>query len=451
MRLSLHPSPTRDGGVTPLTVLSLSLLVSVVAVAVDGGALFEHRRHVQAAADAAALAAAADLFANYPTNQGADPKGTAAASALANAAANGFSNDGVQSTVTVNLSPQNYQGGSKAGQPVPAGYVEVIVQYNAGRTFSSIFSSGSIPVRARAVARGQWTPLSNLVTSFSLTASAAVSVSGLAGLSINGAMQVNSRSTTAVSLTGTAGLSTSQITLNPSSGGGLIASIESFLSGLGKTSPTITTNPSTPDPLRYLSAPDLVQLGLSTQGTNLVIGNTNTDLYPGVYNGGITVNGSATVTLHANADGTPGIYYLQGGGFALSSTAKIQTASTETAGVMIYNDWQSSSDAISVSVLAGLQLTPPTSGIYKGISIFQKRGTFSSSGPAVSIGGLGAINVTGLIYAAHANVNLSGQSSTNVMAGAVLADTLNVSGLAVVNINPGSSPVACTRLYGLVE
>ncbi len=94
------------------------------------------------------------------SNQGTDPKNTAQASALAIAAANGFSNDGVQSVVTVSVSPQNYQGGPNAGKALPAGYVEVIIQYNAGRTFSNVFGSGAVPVRARAVARGQWTPLS---------------------------------------------------------------------------------------------------------------------------------------------------------------------------------------------------------------------------------------------------------------------------------------------------
>ena len=68
---------SRRGTVTPLTVLNLALLVGVVALAVDGGTLMETRRHVQAAADAAALAAAADLYSNYTANQGIDLSGSA--------------------------------------------------------------------------------------------------------------------------------------------------------------------------------------------------------------------------------------------------------------------------------------------------------------------------------------------------------------------------------------
>ena len=189
-----------------------------------------------------------------------------------------------------------------------------------------------------------------------------------------------------------------------------------------------------------------MQLGLSTQGTNLVIGNTNTDLYPGVYNGGITVNGSATVTLHANADGTPGIYYLQGGGFALSSTAKVQMASTETASVMIYNDWQSSSDAISVSVLAGLQLTPPTSGIYKGISYFQDR---TSSATAL-VAGNGLYNVTGTFYVAGGLTDLQGNGDASI-ASQVVTLLMKSGGNGVTNINWAAGVTAPTRIISLVE
>jgi uncharacterized membrane protein len=104
-----------------LTVLTLTLLVGMVAIAVDGGALLEDRRHVQATADAAALAAAADLYAHYPANGGADPQGTAAKSARTVAAANGFADDFANSVVTVNVSPARYEGGPNAGQPMPPG------------------------------------------------------------------------------------------------------------------------------------------------------------------------------------------------------------------------------------------------------------------------------------------------------------------------------------------
>jgi Flp pilus assembly protein TadG len=454
MRLHALPCVTRcrrGGGVTPLTLLSLSLLVGVAAIAVDGGTLMEARRQVQASADAAALAAAADLYANYHTNQGTDPKGTAAASALATSAANGFSNDGVQSIVTVNISPQNYEGGPNTGTSLPAGYAEVLVQYNAGRLFSGVFGSGAIPVRGRAVARGIVASVGPSLTALSLHASSALAVSGTASLKINGAVLVNSDSSSAIKIGGSASLTATVFNLVGGVGnllGGLLG-----LLGLGGGTANVQSITSVPDPLRYLPAPDSVQLGLPSQSaTNLVI-RSNTDLYPGVYSGGILVRDGASVVLHANSDGTPGIYFLQGGGFTISgNSTSVSTAASETAGVMIYNNWQSRSmDVINLGGSGKLTLTPPRSGPYKGITIFQKRGTSSSAAPSITIAAQGTTNIVGTIYGAYAKVNLSSQSSTNVLGGQIVADTLAVSGSVNVNINAGTQPVAVTRTFGLVE
>jgi uncharacterized membrane protein len=143
-----YKSEKRRGAIAVLVAISLVAIVGVVAIALDGGLLLDNHRQVQSAADAAALAAADDLFSNYITNNGLDPSGTAKVSALSTASANGYSNDGVTSVVTVNIPPKS---GNFVGK---AGYAEVIIQFNQKRNFSSIFGSGSLPVKARAVARG---------------------------------------------------------------------------------------------------------------------------------------------------------------------------------------------------------------------------------------------------------------------------------------------------------
>ena len=60
---------TRRGMVAAQVVLSLSVLMAMLAVVADGGLLLVERRHAQATADAAALAAASDLYENWYTNQ----------------------------------------------------------------------------------------------------------------------------------------------------------------------------------------------------------------------------------------------------------------------------------------------------------------------------------------------------------------------------------------------
>jgi len=453
----------RRGGVTPLTVLSLALLLGVVAVAVDGGSLMEQRRHVQATADAAALAAADDLFVNYAGNQGTDPSGTAQTSALAIAQANGFSNDGVQSIVTVNVSPQKYQGGPNAGQSLPAGYVEVIVQYNAERTFSNVFGAGTVPVRARAVARGQWTPTNKNVIALNLGAPSAVSVAGSGGgllglggllgggccLNVKGVVQINSNSKTALSLTGGGTLVALAIDLVQ----GLVGILGSLLGllGLGGSPPAINAVPPTADPLRYLPDPDPVKLGLTLQVNGQVNTGGTVHLRPGVYSGGIQVSGGSTVVLHANLDGTPGIYVLQGGGFAVSDTSNVQMAVGETAGIMLYNGWSQSSDTVNLQTSGKMILTPPSSGPYKGLCIFQKRGTYSSAAPLLTITAKGTANIGGTLYAVYAKVSLSSGNNNNVLGGQIISDTLGVSGSNTVNIDPGTQPIAHTRILGLVE
>ncbi|HZV05302.1 MAG TPA: pilus assembly protein TadG-related protein [Gemmataceae bacterium] len=440
----------RNSSVMPLTLLSLSLLVSMVALVVDGGTLIEDRRHVQAAADTAALAAAADLFTNYNTNHGTDPSGTAKASALSTAAANGFNHDGVQSTVTVSVSPSAYQSGPNAGKKLPAGYVEVNLQYNADRLFSGMFGSGTIPVRARAVARGIWGADSNGVILLSLKASGALSDSSSSPLLISGGLEVNSKSSTAISITSLGTVTASQFNLNQAAGS-LGGSLLSHLSGLSGASPTVNYGSPAPDPLRNLAEPDPVALGLTQQGTNLHISSGTKDLYPGIYKGGITVSGGATAILHANSDGTPGIYYLQGGGLTISGPSTMKMATGETAGVMIYNDWSSSANAIVLSGSGTLTINPPASGLYEGISIFQKRGTLTSAAPTLTLSGSGTMNITGTIYAAYAKVSMSGSSGTNVMGGQLIADRLTLTGSATISINPGTNPIANTRKLGLVE
>src|SRR4029450_1199170 len=140
MLLPIHCSlrrKSRRGATVVLVAVCLTVILAFVAIAIDGGALLEQRRQARATADAAALAAAEDLFWNYPQNKGLDTGGTAVGRALAIASANGYTNNATNSVVTVRVSPQNYDAGPHAGTALPKGYAEVTVQYNQPRFFSA--------------------------------------------------------------------------------------------------------------------------------------------------------------------------------------------------------------------------------------------------------------------------------------------------------------------------
>src|SRR3954469_25770089 len=150
MLLRSPTSGARRRGISlVLVVVSLVAILGVLAVSLEGGLLLSERRTAQATADAAAMAAAADFYYNWYTNQGSDPQNTAYSSAMYTATQNGYTNDGVNTKVTVNIPPKS---GPYTGK---AAYAEVIVEYYHTRGFSSLFGTDTIPVRARAVAVGQ--------------------------------------------------------------------------------------------------------------------------------------------------------------------------------------------------------------------------------------------------------------------------------------------------------
>ena len=101
---------TRQGTVSVIVAICLTVLIGIAAFALDGGLIQHNRRTTQAAADAAALAAASELYLNFPTYSGLDGSGTAVAKAKAIAAANGFNNDEITNKVTVNIPPTSVLG-----------------------------------------------------------------------------------------------------------------------------------------------------------------------------------------------------------------------------------------------------------------------------------------------------------------------------------------------------
>ena len=356
-------------------VLSMSVLMAMLAVVADGGLLLAERRHAQATADAAALAAASDLYENWYTNFGLDPGGTAKSSAMGVALANGYTNDGTTSTVKVNIPPSssvNFNG--------KAGYAEVIVTWNQQRFFSGIFGSGAIAVSARAVARGVVQPSQPAVLLLSPSASSALTVTG-------GSVVVDSTA----------------------------------------------ANP-TADPLSYIPQPTTTSL--TTQSSiPLSVSGGLTTLSPGVYKGGISISGSATVTLQSGP--MPAVYYMQGGGFSVSENGNVTGN-----GVMIYND--ASGGSLSISSNGSVTLSPMTTGAYFGITLFQAR---TATAP-VSISGNGTTNISGTIYAANAPLSLS--SNGYILGSQYIASTGNGS-LTVDYDQSEAINVAKARDFGLVE
>jgi hypothetical protein len=407
-------SEKRRGIVAILVAVSLVAILAVVAISLDGGLLLDNRRSVQAAADAAALAAAADLYANWSTNQGLDTGGTANASALSVAKANGYANDGTTSVVTVNLSPNNYLDGPKKDTALPAGYAEVIIRYNQPRSFSTIFGSGDLPVRARAVARGMRKASGVGVLLLNPTAKGSLTITGSAGMTVRGTVIVDSSHSAAASSSGSAGLTSTEldITGNYSSSG----------SSYFHASPLKTGVAPTADFLADLPVPDPTKINdqglpgtMTTRSTSIYKPTSGQVLQPGLYIGGISISSQPNITFAS------GIYYLQGGGLTMSGGSSSLTAN----GVMIYNGVGSSGSTGKITISGGgtVVQSPLTSGTYYGMSIFQDR----SSTQTITLSGGSGWNFTGTVYAADAHVDVSGGSDAT-MGSQYISDTLTLSG-----------------------
>jgi Flp pilus assembly protein TadG len=399
-------------------------LCGVAAFAIDCGMIYEYRRRTQAAADAAALAAAEDLYAHYMSNSGTDPKGTAAASATSNAYANGFTSDGWTSAVTVNIPPKS---GNFVNQ---AGFAEVIVTYHLTRGFSGIFSSGTIPITSRAVARGLWTSYANGIILLNPTGSGALTDTGNGTLTVNGgSIIVDSDSASAAQANGNGVITASQFLITGSPGD-VVNGKGKFVGGIDSSQiPTL-------DPLGYLTEPSATSLTVQAQNATKITSSDSTTLDPGVYVGGISISGKGSVTLN------PGTYFMEGGGFSLTGQANLSGS-----GVTIYNLPSSSSDTVSIAGQGTVTLSPPTSGEYQGITVFQDR---TSSAP-VSLTGNGGMNVTGTIYAANALATVTGNGSNNTMGGQYVVYDMTAAGNGNITVNWQSNSTSRTRKIGLVE
>ena len=418
--LSLHQA--RRGAILIWLLVALAVIIGILALGMDGGRMMDERRRAQAAADAAAMAAAADLYQNHWQNQGLDPNGTAKSAALTSAAMNGYSNDGVQNTVTVNVPPTS---GTFIGQ---AGYIEVIIQSNLSTGFGRVFTQADLPVQSRSVAIGQ--PVKIGLILLRKTGSGAFFNTAAAFTLVNAPIIVNSTDPAAYNQNGFGVILAQRYDIaggyiNP--GGGTLI--------LG----TVRTNVRPdPDPLAYLPVPDMTT-AIVRSSTPLVINSLiPTTLQPGIYRGGIQVTGASVVIMQ------PGVYIMDGGGFNLAGAAAVTGLE-----VMIYNTSVTYPAAsIQIASAANVLLAAPLSGTYQGIGLFQDRSLTNT----LTITSAGLTTITGVVYAAQGPVSLTGSAvlGVNILGGAYVCDSMQVQGLGSISVNLGLNPPRVPEVH-LVE
>jgi Putative Flp pilus-assembly TadE/G-like len=456
MRL-LRPSPTRRRGLVAVVVaIALTFLIGMAALTLEGGALEMELRKVRAAADAAAMAGACDLFKHYPRNQGKD-YGTATAAALDMANTNGFPNDTTHSTVVAYSPPKT---GIYAGQ---YGYIEVVITKNMDRQFSRIWGTAPIPVSARAVARGAWVWANAGVIILDYDDKASLNDQGNGAVTeTGGPVIVNSNNPSALVTTGNGKMTAPEFDIT----GGVKVSGGASLFTQPVAGQVFTGVHPTPDPLSYLPAPAVPPDGTMTK-LSLLKGNTQYTLTPGRYTNLPTFNtGDVVILQQASANNAGGIYYIDGGGFKSTGATIIMDPLT-TGGVMLYNKPASSASSQKIQITGNdsgiVQLTPLTSGPYEGMMLWQDR----TSAVDVLVEGNGKFSVQGTFYAAGARLNINGNGTTTTGYGLdargnwvpgpsqigsqYISNNLSLGGNGNITIYYNGPDKARTRIITLVE
>jgi Flp pilus assembly protein TadG len=173
------------------------------------------------------------------------------------------------------------------------------------------------------------------------------------------------------------------------------------ISSTSLTGDLITHSFYVPDPLASLPAP--VSASMTNHDRIQDAGTYDAGYYPR----GINVNGG-TVTLN------PGVYYIEQGIKLTGNTVLVGN------NVCLYL----ASSNFDTNGGAGLQITPPLSGPYAGISYFQAR----SNTMASSIGGTGMFEIVGTTYFPNATFGMSGNASRTI--GRIVVWRLDISGNA---------------------
>lgn len=319
------------GNVLILTALSMTVLLGVVALAIDGSNGYTERTRMAAAADAAAKSAAYQLKYGY---------GDLQAFANREAVMHGFT-PGVDATVSV-YSPPSWLATSPFYNR--AGFVEVVITGNRQTYFGNILGFGNIAPLARAVA-GASQPASCLITMQNLTFGNTEFTMNGCGASVGGNLagtnpnaEVTGTPVPPVSVTGTCtGYCGSMGVLATSQP----APIDPFA---GLASPTVAAAcvPATVNPLPpgcYTTIPGtitqltgggtykvtgLIDITSSLTGSNMLLYLTSTASINGGNNGTLALSANNTVPYAGIAIyGDPGSQINAGNAFELNVTGAV--------------------------------------------------------------------------------------------------------------------------------
>ena len=373
-----------------MATISLVVIFGLLGLVVDVGWAYWRREACKTAAEAAVVAAgmAASSASSFTCGSGvtcqsatACPSSLTPASNPINAAClyaqqNGFTNGangGKQSVkIAAGVSANPVPGIS------PSYWITASVSETIPTTFSAILGQMNMSSVANATAGVFSTPGGGCIYILEPT-NTGLQMSG-GSISSNCGIYINSNSSTAILQSG------GTVTV---SGGKQVYNHGSWLHSGGTITPAPIAGSVQADP--FAALPDPSTAGACVDAGQSWSSGTHT-LLAGKHCGSVSISGG-TITVAAGMHVFTSGFNISGG----------TVADDATTGVTFYFD----GGGLNMSG-STITLRPPTTGTYKGITVFYKRTNTS----AINMSG-GGLNLTGAVYAAGSTNNVSGGNYTN--------------------------------------
>lgn len=411
-----------EGAALPLAALGMTVLLGFMGLALDFGYMYRHRRIMQTAADAGAMAGASEIFRSRRT--------FVSSSALDATKNNGFTNGSSSTVVTVNSPPATgvYAGNNN--------YAEVIITQNIPSHFIKVFGVNSTQIRARAVA-GVGANSLNCIYALDPDDEKALTVTSQSRLTANCGIVDNSNAYNAFNVESGSRVDATSISVTGGS---------NVTSGSGISPAANTGSPRQPDPLGYLQPP---AIGACTHNGRVKVSSGTFTLNPGVYCGGIEVASGATVTFN------PGLYILKAdnnsGGLMVGSGSNVKGT-----GVTFFNTGGEKYRPIEILSGSSADLAAPTSGPWANLLFYQDP---NAGKPGDVYMNLVQSNIvakfSGIMYFPTQILAIATSNSNSTLTNAaVVARTIMVESGSRVSVNgiptgaPGNSPL---KRLSLVE
>jgi hypothetical protein len=411
-----------------MLTLSITLICGAIGLVVDIGWAYFKKQSAQTAAEAAVLAAASaakssgslcgsgGLVCASSSNCASVSSGSELYVGCQYATQNGYTDGSGSQHVTISANTGTPT--SAPGVSSSAVWITATVSESLAQTFSRVTGSGSsMTVSAQATAALPYGKSKNCIYALGTTGTD-LTISGSGTLSTGCGIYVNSNdSTQSAVISGSA-----SVTL--SGGNKLVSRGTVKLSGGGTVTPAASQNqPSVSDPYSALQGTSYKPATGSCQPNP-----TGGTISPGTYCSQISIGGSNNLTL------TTGTYIFQNG----ISWGSSGTLTTNNAFIYVSGGTVTSSGGT-------WNLTPPSTGTYAGVAMYQD--VTDTNGITFS-GGAGLAG-TGVIYAPGASITFSGGSSDTSSSTTLAAKSFTFSGNSTMS--SGATSAFTPSSAGLVQ